>query len=181
MNTLDAIKQRRSIRRFKNELVSEEVIKNIIEHARFSPSWKNTQVTRYYILEDKNKIKQIASNATLGFTYNIDTLENANQVAVLTAIKGRSGVERDGSYSTDKDASWLMFDVGVASQSFCLSAYELGVGTVIMGYFSAEKVKEILGIADNEEVVVLIPFGYALENPESPKRKTVDELLKFIK
>ena len=96
---------------------------------------------------------------------------------VLAAKKGRSGVERDGSFSTAKGDGWLMFDAGVAAQTFCLAAHAHGVGTVIMGIFDAEKVAEYLSVPEDLEVVALISMGYPAEAPAAPKRKEVAELL----
>jgi nitroreductase len=72
-----------------------------------------------------------------------------------------------------------MFDAGVATQTFCLAAYEYGVGTVIMGIFDAEKVAELLHIPENEVVVALVPIGYPDESPVAPRRKSVEDLLTF--
>ena len=47
MNTVDCIKSRRSIRRFKPDSVKHSLIEEIVSAASFSPSWKNTQITRY--------------------------------------------------------------------------------------------------------------------------------------
>ena len=179
MNTLDAIRERRSIRRFKEEKVAREIIEKIIASAAYSPSWKNTQVTRYHVFDDQALKSKIANEYTLGFSYNTGTIEHAPQVVAITAIKGRSGVERDGSFTTAKGDSWLMFDAGIATQTFCLAAYEYGVGSVIMGIFDAEKVAELLNIPENEVVVALVSIGYPDEEPAVPKRKSVEELLTF--
>ena len=179
MNTLDAIRERRSIRKFKEEKVARETIEEIIASAAYAPSWKNTQVTRYHVFDDQALKSKIANEYTLGFSYNTGTIERAPQVVVITAIKGRSGVERDGSFTTAKGDSWLMFDAGIATQTFCLAAYEYGVGSVIMGIFDAEKVAELLNIPENEVVVALVSIGYPDEEPTAPKRKSVEELLTF--
>ena len=73
-----------------------------------------------------------------------------------------------------------MFDAGAAAQTFCLAAYEYGVGTVIMGIFDAEKVAELLHIPENEVVVTLVPIGYPDEAPTAPRRKSVEDLLSFV-
>ena len=179
MNTLEAIRSRRSIRKFQNKKVPHEVLEQIVSAAAYAPSWKNTQVTRYHVLEDPELQRKIAEEYTLGFSYNTGTLAQAPQVVVLTAVKGRSGMEQDGTCTTSKGENWLMFDAGIAAQTFCLAAWEHGVGSVIMGIFDAEKVAELLRIPDNEVVVALISIGYPDEAPNAPRRKTVEELLSF--
>ena len=180
METLKALVERRSIRKFKEEKVDRETIEKIVAAAAYAPSWKNTQVVRYHVFDDPKIKADIAQNYTLGFSYNTGTIERAPQVVALTAVKGRSGMERDGSCTTNKGENWYLFDAGVAAQSFCLAAHEYGVGTVIMGIFDAEKVAELLYIPDNEVVVTLIPIGYPAESPAAPVRKPVSTLLHFV-
>ena len=179
MNTLECIRKRRSVRKFQDKKVDRAVIEDIVADAAFAPSWKNTQCARYHVVEDRAALQKIADEYTLGFAYNTGTIAHAPQVVVLTALRGRSGMEKDGSASTAKGESWLMFDAGIAAQTFCLAAAERGVGSVIMGIFDAEKVAELLHIPENETVVCLIPIGYPDETPIAPRRKAVRELLSF--
>ena len=97
----------------------------------------------------------------------------------VTVIKNRSGFERDGSYSTFRNDTWQMFDAGVASQTFCLSAHEKGIGSVIMGLFDQDTVSSLLSIPEDRELIALIPIGYPDEAPAAPKRKPVSDLLTF--
>ncbi len=179
MNTLEAIRSRRSIRKFQEKKVPREILEQIVSEAAWAPSWKNTQTARYRVVEDPELRRTIAEEYTLGFAYNTGTLTRAPQVVVLTAVKGRSGMEKDGSCSTSKGESWLMFDAGTAAQTFCLAAWEHGVGSVIMGIFDPDQVAALLHIPENETVVALIPIGYPDEEPNAPKRKPVEELLHF--
>ena len=87
--------------------------------------------------------------------------------------------ERDGSFSTVKGASWQMFDAGVATQTFCLAAYEKGLGSVIMGIFDEAKAASLLDIPEERELAALIPVGYPDEAPVAPRRKAVEDLLSF--
>ena len=72
-----------------------------------------------------------------------------------------------------------MFDAGVASQTFCLAAYEKGLGTVIMGIFDEDKIVDLLHIPEDRELIALIPVGFPDEAPTAPKRKPVEDLLSF--
>ncbi len=97
----------------------------------------------------------------------------------VTMITKRSGYERDGSFSTAKKDGWQMFDAGIAVQTFCLAAYEKGIGSVILGIFDEAKAASILEIPEDRELVTLIPIGYPAEEPAAPKRKPVDDLLSY--
>lgn len=177
MNTIECINSRRSIRRFTEEPVSHDTMTKIIEAAAMAPSWKNTQITRYYVVEDKEIKEKIAAEATNDF--NAATIRSAAAVVAVTVVKNRCGYERDGSFSTVKEDSWQMFDAGVASQTFCLAAHEYGIGSVIMGIFDYDKVAEMIGMPQEQEMVALISIGHPAEAPAAPKRKTVEDLLTY--
>ncbi|MEJ2724874.1 MAG: nitroreductase family protein, partial [Deltaproteobacteria bacterium] len=76
---------------------------------------------------------------------------------------------------TTKFGDWFMFDLGLATQSLCLAARNLGLGTVIVGSLDHNKAKEVLGVGDDHEVVVLIPVGYPAKDSTAPKRREISE------
>jgi len=179
MDAITCIKERRSVRKYQDKKIPHELLEEIIEAARFAPSWKNTQITRYIITEDKEKMNKLADNCVMDFTYNVDTLRNAQMLVVVTKIMGRSGLERDGSATTPKGEDWSTFDTGIAAQTFCLAAHAKGLGTSIMGIFDENKVAEVIDIPEGQQVAVLIAIGYPDEEPVAPKRKEVEKLVTY--
>ena len=177
MTANECIKGRRSIRKFTDQPVSHELLSQIIETASYAPSWKHTQITRYIAVEGEKKAA--LAKCTNLYPGNGVIMENAPMVIAVTIITGRSGYERDGSFSTPKGTGWQMFDAGVASEAFCLAAYEQGLGTVIMGLFDEEEASRLLELPEDRELVALIPIGYPAEAPTAPRRKTVDDLLSY--
>lgn len=180
METVKCIKERRSIRKFQDKKVPHEVINELVNVAAFAPSWKNTQVTRYMVTEDQEKMNKIADSCVLGFEYNIDTIRNAPALVLVTMIEGRSGMEKDGSATTSKGADWGVFDTGIAAQTFCLAAHDKGLGTVIMGIFDEEKVGEVIPIPEGQKLAALIALGYPDIDPKAPRRKTAEELVTYV-
>lgn len=178
MTANECIRGRRSIRKFKADAVDHELLKQVIETASYAPSWKHTQITRYIAVEGALKDK-IADEGTQMFPNNGNIIKNAPVLIAVTVIKGRSGYERDGSFTTDRGDGWQMFDAGIASQTFCLAAHEAGLGSVIMGIFDRAVITDLLQIPDDRELVALIPIGYPDEEPVFPRRKPVDELISF--
>ena len=83
-----------------------------------------------------------------------------------------------GQAST-KFGDWLMFDLGIAAQSLCLTAQDLGLGTVIVGMFDQDKAKDILGVGGGFELVALIPIGYPAKDASAPKRKDIIEFTHY--
>ena len=182
MDLITGIKERRSVRRFADKPVPRELIAEVVEIARFAPSWKNTQIARYIVVEDPEKIAALASDkCTYGFEYNIKTIAKAPAVVLLTIVEGRSGFEKDGSFSTPKEDRWQNFDAGIAAQTFCLAAYEKGLGSVILGYFDDAEVKKVIPIPEGQQVGAIIPIGFLPEGEvAAPPRKDVSALLTFI-
>ena len=178
MTANECIRGRRSIRKFKDTKVDHELLAEIVETASYAPSWKHTQIVRYIAVEGELKDK-IGRDCTSTFPNNGLIIQNAPLLIAVTAIKNRCGYERDGSFTTPTKDTWQMFDAGVASEAFCLAAYEKGLGTVIMGIFDGDAISSLLQIPDDRELIALIPTGYADEAPAAPRRKAVEELLSF--
>ena len=180
MELMTAVKERRSVRKYEERPVPHEVIEEIIEAARYAPSWKNTQVPGYVLVESPELKEKISSGEySFGFTYNRKALINAPQIMILTYKKGISGFEKDGSFSTPKGAFWEAFDCGSAAQTFCLLAHERGIGTVIQGYFDDAKLAELLELPEGVSVGAVIPMGYIGEENKAPRRREVSELLSY--
>jgi len=181
MEAVAAITERRSVRRFANNEVSRDLIREIVDVARFYPSWKNSQSARFYIVDDKDKKAKIATEATLGLGHNEKIISGCPALLVLTIKKGLSGTGANGEYVTSKNESWEVFDSGIAAQTFCLAAVDKGIGTVILGVFKEEVVAQICDIPDDEQVSALIALGYPEDDAKkSGVRKDVNEILFFI-
>ena len=88
MQTLDAIKTRRTIRKFTEDPVSHEVIEKIVEASAYAPSWKNTQTARYIIIEETALKNKIAKEAVMGFEWNTGIILGAPVLVVLASVPG---------------------------------------------------------------------------------------------
>jgi nitroreductase len=174
MDLMEAIKGRRSIRKYKPDPVSEEVIREVIEAVRWSPSWANTQCWEIILVKDPNVKSELANTLTPTNPAR-SSIVGAPLVVVLCGRKGISGFEK-GEAATVK-GDWLMFDTGIAMQNLCLAAYGLGLGTVVVGLFDHKKAEEILGLPQNVEVVAMTPLGYPAVQRSAPKRKEGSEFV----
>lgn len=177
MEAKDCILTRRSIRKYSDKPVSKETIEELVSLAEFGPTWKNVQANRFIAVKDqemKAKVAECTSHAN-----NTKIINSAPVLMVLTLVDQRSGYERDGSFSTTKEKHWESFDAGIVSQTLCLAAHDMGLGTVIMGIFDEDKVKDIVGVPEGESVTALIALGYPDETPNAPKRKELEKVLSF--
>lgn len=177
MNATECIESRRSIRKFKDIPVPTDVWCELIETARYYPSWKHTQIARYHIISNPALKEKIANECVCDFTFNMNTILNAPTLVVISYVTERCGYERDGSFSTTKEDRWEMFNAGIAAQTFCLAAHEMGIGTCIMGIFDEDKIAEAINLPENQKVGVIIAAGYPDEEAVTPKRKAIEYLL----
>ena len=180
MEFTEVIKGRRSIRKYEDKPIDEAVLREIAEMAAYAPSWKNVQPTSYIAITDSETKAKIAESCGRAYEFNGKTTDRAAAVIAVVTQKGISGFEKDGSFSTSKEDRWEVFDAGIATQTFCLSAYEKGVGTCIIGIFNEDEIKEILGLSDDYGIAAIIAAGYPEKEPAMPPRKSVDELIKIV-
>jgi nitroreductase len=174
MDLMEAIRGRRSIRKYKADPVPEEAFRTLMEAMRWSPSWANTQCWEVIVVKDL-KMKSELATALPKTNPALSSMTEAPMVLVLCGKKGVSGFKK-GEAATVK-GDWLMFDTGIAMQTLCLTAHSLGLGTVVIGSFDHKKVEEILGVSQNVEVVAMTPLGYPAIDTSAPKRKESSEFI----
>ena len=181
MDAIEMIKERRSVRKFKNEKVDRETMKEIVSISRWAPSWANYQIARYTLVDNEETIKKLATDGVKGFVYNINTLKNAKGVAVLSFVKGKSGKLDDyGDLEASNSHVWEVFDAGISCQTFCLAAHAKGVGTCIMGVIDEDSISEIIGLPEEETVAAIIVYGYEDGHPPATPRKDVEDIMRFV-
>jgi len=62
MDAIQLLKNRRSVRKYKDQIVPRELIEEIVKLSQFAPSWSNYQVARYNIIDNRSLIEEIANN-----------------------------------------------------------------------------------------------------------------------
>ena len=181
MEAIEMITERRSVRKYKDEKVSRELIREIIDISRWAPSWVNSQIARYTVVDDHSMIQTIADSAVRGFTYNTKTLSRAKGIIVLSYVLGKSGVKEEMDSEFENTNIWEMFDAGIACQTFCLTAHAKGVGTCILGVVNQEVIAEIVSLPENEKVAAVIAYGYEDgEHANATPRKPADEIMRIV-
>lgn len=176
MNTIESIKTRRSVRVYQNKSVNIELINKAIETAQMAPSWKNTQTVNYVVIKNEEKKKALME---LLPSFNSKTVSTAAAVVVMTTNKYRCGYEKDGSWTTKKEDKWEMFDAGLAAEALCLSLWDEGIGSCIMGIYDEDNISSFIGLPDNQYVTAIISLGYPAETPEPPKRKKLEDKVRY--
>ncbi|OPY70774.1 MAG: 5,6-dimethylbenzimidazole synthase [Syntrophorhabdaceae bacterium PtaU1.Bin034] len=174
MELIEAIKERRSIRKYKSDAVADEVILQCIEAARLAPSWANTQVSRFVVVKDQ-KVKEALADTLTSNNPARQAILEAPCTICLVAQRGISGLKK-GEPVTDK-GDWFMFDAGIAMEHLVLAAWSLGLGTVHVGAFDAAKAEGVLGVAGGYSIVAMTPLGYFERTPAPTPRKPLEDLV----
>jgi len=170
MEVLEAIKTRRSIRKYKPTPVDDKTVELVLEAARWAPSWANTQCWRFIVVRDsdgKNRLADAVIAVSDRPNRAADAIRNVPVVIVACAELGRSGyyAREPREAATDK-GDWYMFDVALAMQNLVLAAHSLGLGTVYVGAFDAKRAASILQVPQGFCVVAMTPLGYPEAEPE---------------
>ena len=159
MDVIDAIRKRRSIRRYERKEIDKEIFDKLLEAARLAPSAKNAQPWKLVVVTNdslKKKLVKACSRQTF--------------VGECSAVIVGVG---DPSYK------WYIVDTTIALEHIVLEAVELGLGTCWIGAFNEGEVKKILGIPEDKKVVACLTIGYPAESPPPRPKKTVEELICF--
>jgi nitroreductase len=174
--TLEMIRTRRSIRDYEAKEVSQELLNQVLEAVRWSPSWANTQCWEIVVVKDRARKRELQ-----GVMPKFNPARKAVvQVPVLLMLCAKLNVSgaHGGEFMT-KFGDWFMFDLGIAAQSVCLAAHDQGLGTVIAGGFDHEKAKKLLGVPEGYEAVAMILMGFPARGSKALKRRTVDEFTHY--
>jgi nitroreductase len=174
MELQEALSGRHSVRKFTDYQVTDADIKTLLEAARIAPSWANTQVWEFVVIRGKDTIAKIVASFSEKNPATKGALE-ASALIVACAKTGASG-SYDGHAMT-KHQEWFMFDLGMAVQNLCLKAYELDLGTVVVGLMDHAACQKAIGLPEGYEVVAVLPIGRPVAKREGPPRK---ELKDFV-
>jgi nitroreductase len=176
MDVIEAVKNRKSIRAYKNIPVDDTALNTVLEAARLAPSWANTQTWRFVVIKNQDIKERLIDTSLRANNRGIEAIREAPIVIAACAEVNRAGC-RNGEPLTDKEGYWFMFDVALAMQNLVLAAESLGLGTVYLGGFDAKKVEGILGIPAGYRIVAMTPLGYPDESPEAKSRKELSEII----
>ncbi len=186
MDIDQAIRGRRSVRRYRPDPVDDKTVEAILDAARWAPSWANSQCWRFVVVRDAATRAKLASTL-FGVGSGrpnraAEGLTTAPVAIVVCAQIGQAGFshgEEKPRAITDKGDYWYMFDAGLAMQNLCLATHARGLGTVIIGAFDAKAAGEVLGVPDGFTVVALTPLGHPDETPAvRPRRELADSVFR---
>jgi len=164
MTVMEAIRQRFSVRKFKEFEIEEERLDRVLEAARLAPSARNLQEWRFVVVRNPD-MRRALSEAANGQAF----VAEAPAVIVACAITTE--------HIMSCGLHCFPLDVSIAMAYMTLVAVEEELGTCWIGAFNADRVKGLLGIPAEAIVVGLLPIGYPDVEPPRKKRLPLDEIV----
>lgn len=177
MTGKELILERRSIREFTDEYVSDKILLDLLEAAQYAPSWANSQTPYFIVLRDKSIIKNLAETCYPN-NRGAKASTSSSLVIVTCYEKGKAGYYKGTDFNVV--GTWSMFDLGSACQNIALRAHELGLGSVLIGAYDYANAKSIIKLEDKYEIGPIIAIGRRVEVPQAPKRKEIGEIYRVL-
>lgn len=164
MNTIDAILTRRSIRKFKDKKIANEVLEDILKSAMHAPSAYNEQPWQFIIIDDRKLLDEIPN-----------ILPNAEmcKTAVLAILVC-------ADLTKEKAENMYVLDCAAATQNIMLAAHDKNIGSVWVGIYFREKrietCRKFLKLPEHIIPISLVPLGYSDEEIKKVNRFKKDRI-----
>ncbi len=159
MEVAEAIRVRRSIRKWQDRPIPRETLEQLLEAARLAPSGRNGQQWEIVCVTDRARLKEL-----------------------VPACAGQEHVGQAGAFLfivNDPSAKWKHVDPAIALDHLTLRAVELGLGTCWIGAFDEREVCRVLGIPDGKLAVIGMTVGYPAEDPAPRPRRPLDKAVRW--
>ena len=171
MDVMEAITRRRSVRSFQPRDIPGDVADRLLECAILAPSGGNRQPWFFYVVNDASAKQRLVDAA-----YGQSFVAQAPLVIVVCADPARSGAR----YGARGSSLYAIQDTAAAVQNMLLAATSMGYGSCWIGAFDEHKVAEVIDCPEDLRPVAMVLVGYAAEEPKTPKRRGLSEVVKTI-
>jgi nitroreductase len=162
VDTYLAVASKRDERRYADRALPPEVVERIVDAGRLAGSARNRQPWRFLVIESRDVVERLADG--------VYAPANVRDASLVIALVGGG------------------FDLGRAAQNMLLAAWNEGVVSCPNGLRNREAAADLLGLRDEEEIGIVLSFGYPLRarDPDSrsaeewsrrANRRPLDELV----
>ena len=163
METIEAIRTRRSVRGFTNESISDEIIEQVLDAGRWAPSGLNNQAWRFIVVHDPATKTALSALTEYG-----PTIKNAPVLIVVF-------LDKDHMYNYTKDVQ----SIGACIQNMLLAIHSLGLGAVWLGEIlkNKEMANKVLDAPESYELMAVVALGHPTRKERSSDRKALSHLV----
>lgn len=151
MDIRDVIKQRRTIRKFKQDPIDDDILKDLVDCARLAPSGSNRQPLEFIVVKDKEMCAKV--------------FDNTGWAAYIAPRGTPKEGERPTAYiviliNESRSSKWVDNDVGAAFENILLAAWGLGIGGCVIGSVNKENLRNILNVPEEYDIALAVALGY---------------------
>jgi nitroreductase len=166
VDVFEAIRSRYSVRGYKPDPVSDELLRQVLEAGRRAPTAANRQAFRIIVVQVEGRQKELAR------VYGRSWLLQAPLVLAVVAVPGEAWRRSDDKPYDEVDAT-------IAMDHMVLAATALGLGTCWIAAFDPDAAREVLGLPDDVELVAITPLGHPDKASAGTDRKPLEDLVKY--
>ncbi|HJY79061.1 MAG TPA: nitroreductase family protein [Burkholderiales bacterium] len=208
MTLEDAIRLRRSIRRYRDDKPARELVEKLLEMAVHAPSASNKQPWRFFVVDERATIERMAAaveNAVQKITSHIEPrfadafraygdyfvrfreapvviVPAFRELVVLSNLVDAATSAEDRETIRTMEFNSGLISTSLALQNLMLYAHSIGLGSSCMTgpLVAARGIKALLGIPESWHLAACVPVGYPAESPQPVGRKSVDTVVRWI-
>ncbi|NIM96338.1 MAG: nitroreductase [Anaerolineales bacterium] len=166
MDFMSLIETRYSVRGYRQDTVEEEKLNLVLEAARLAPTAANRQPFRIIVMNTEGREEELKR------IYHREWFRQAPYVICVCGVHEEAWIGEDG-------ISYLHVDVAIVMDHLILAATELGLGTCWIGAFRKDVAREVLGLPEGVDPIVMTPLGYPSDEPEPKERRSLSELVYY--
>jgi len=172
MDVFEAIRTRRSIRKYQDKAVPWDNMVKILEAGKYAPSAGNLQNWKFIVIKSDEKRKAIAKACL-----QQEWMETAHAYIVVVAEPKKA----ERYYGSRGARLYTTQGCAAAINNMLLAAHNLGLGSCWIGAFDEDEIWRVLGLPEEVAVQAIITIGYADEHPEQPPKHRLEHVLFFEK
>jgi nitroreductase len=197
MELSDIIASRRSIRKFRQEDISADIIRLLLDAARLAPSGSNLQPARFIVAQSQAAKEALGQCTPYKFIVKASVVfvccadlkaisTRDNRMGELLEAGAFDGVDvsfdsaspyASAVMEAEAAKAYLSMNVAIAVEHIVLKAVDLGLGSCWLGRFDRDKLKEYLKLDERIYPVVLLPVGHPDQTPKARPRFDLDKLV----
>ena len=172
MEVFEAIRKRRSIRKYKDRQVPWDNIVTIMQAGKYAPSAGNLQNWKFIVVKDDAKRKAIAKACMQ---------QEWMEIAPIYIVVVAEPEKAERYYGTRGARLYTIQGCAAAMENMLLTAHSLGLGACWVGAFDEDEIFRVLNLPEEKSVQGVIVIGYADENPEPPPKYRIETMMFFDK
>ena len=166
METWDALRARRNVRRYEDRAIPDDDLERILEAARRTPSSMNQQAWDFVVVTDHDRLRELAR------TWRYAAHVGGSAATIVLVVP--TSEDRD-----ERDT--LQYDIGQVTMSIMLAAADLGIGSGHASIGDQDLARSILGVPEDRECAILIALGFPAGRPlrplNRPNRRAIEDVV----